>query len=390
MSEPDLDARPRLDPADLEQTGGLGRFEPRTLAFLASVAAVAAAFVYDHEVVPAGEPLVAEWDVTAMDWLTVLSLLVLGFYLVVPLARNRRLTTHYWRQLRRNRLAVASLAYLLGFLGLGLVGPVLVGQPEILMSAGRQPPLGASVAEEQVFQCVGPVVDGMCHGSLAHPFGTTGNSRDVFVYVVNGMRVALQVSLVTATILVPIATAVGTAAAHFGGWVDEGLMRYVDIQQAIPPFFVYIIAQFVLEPSLLLIVVVFGLLNWGGTARLVRSEALSKREAEYVLAAKSAGSSSLRTIRKHLVPNVSNTVLTAVTLQMPALIVIEATLSFLGIGAAGAWSWGNIIAVGMESFSSAWWVATFPVLAILVTVVAFYVLGDALRDVLDPRLREAR
>lgn len=389
MSEPDLDGRPRLDPDELGQPGGLRGLSWPTLGFLASVAATAAAFVYDHQFVPGSDPLVGEWRVTPLDWLTVLSLAVLVFYLVVPLARDRRLTRYYWRRLRGHPLAVASLAYLVVFFVLGIVGPVLVSQPEHELLARHQPPYGVAIPENLVVECVGRVSDGMCHGSLAHPLGTTGFNTDVLAFTIEGMQVALQVSLVTAMLVVPIATAVGTLAAQLGGWVDEVLMRYVDIQQTIPPFFVYIVAQFLVGPSLLLIVGIFGLLNWGGTARLVRSEALAKREAEYVLAARSAGSSSLRTVRKHIVPNVSNTVLTAVTLQMPALIVIEATLSYLGIGPDGVGSWGNIVFHGMESFPIYWWVAVFPVLAILVTVVAFYVLGDALRDTLDPRLREA-
>jgi peptide/nickel transport system permease protein len=287
----------------------------------------------------------------------------------------------------RSRLHLGS--NLVGFFLIGIFGPALVGRPEGEFLARHQPPYGLAVSESKVIECIGPVSDGMCHGTLAHPLGTTGFNQDVRAVTVESTQVALQVSVVTARLVVPSATAVGTGAAQFGGWVDELLMRYVDIQQTIPPFFVYIVAQFLIGPSLLLIVGIFGLLNWGGTARLVRSEALAKREAEYVLAARSAGSSSLRTVRKHIVPNVSNTVLTAVTLQMPALIVIEATLSYLGIGPDGVGSWGNIIFHGMENFPIYWWVAVFPVLAILVTVVAFYVLGDALRDTLDPRLREA-
>ena len=359
------------------------------MAFLGGVVVLAAGVGYDHEVVRAGQPLVGSWDVGAMDWLVALSLLAVACYAAVPLASNRRLTRLYWRRLRRRPLALASAGYLLAFVLLGLVGPAVVGRPEFLGGGSHQPPWLWSVEAGRVSRCLGTVANGRCHGSLAHPFGTTIGNRDVFVYVVNGMQVALQISLVTAAILVPIATFVGTVAAYVGGRVDEVLMRYVDLQQTIPPFFVYLVAQYVLGPSLLLIVTVFGFLNWGSAARLVRSEALAKQRAEYVLAARSAGSPPLRTIRTHLVPNVSSTVVTSVTLQIPALIVIEVTLSFLGIGAPGIWSWGNLVLIGMEYFPTFWWVAVFPLAAILLTVVAFYVLGDALRDVLDPRLGEA-
>jgi peptide/nickel transport system permease protein len=192
------------------------------------------------------------------------------------------------------------------------------------------------------------------------------------------------VALITATLLVPIATVVGTVAATVGGWVDAVLMRYVDVQQAVPAFFIYIVAQFLYYPSLALMVGVFGLLNWGGMARLVRADALRTREEGFVLAAKSSGNSPLRVVRRHIVPNVSTTILTAVTLQIPTLIIIEATLSYLVLGDPRVYSWGQMVGVGMREFPTYWWVPTMPVVALLLTVVSLNVLGDALRDAFDP------
>lgn len=362
------------------------RVATRTRVFLAGLVALGLAFVYDYRAVASDEPLVGEWVVTQMDWLLLVSLLALACYVAWPLAENRRLTRHYWRRLRSNRLAVASLAYLVVFFVLGLLGPALVGRPEIELVATHQPPFAASVPTEYVADCLGPVADGRCHGTLERPFGTDGNSRDVLVYTINGMQTALQVSLLTAMVIAPVAIAVGTVAAYFGGWVDEILMRYVDLQETIPPFFVYLVAQFVLGPSVLLIVAVFGLLDWGSVARLVRSEALKKREEAFVLAARNSGAGRLQVLRRHLVPNVSHTVVVAVTLQLPTLILIEATLAFLGFGAPGTWSWGTIIAAGMRQFPTFWWVPMFPVAAMAATAVSFNLLGDALRDVLDPRV----
>ncbi|MDY6765493.1 MAG: ABC transporter permease [Halobacteria archaeon] len=357
----------------------------RTGVFLIAVGLLVGAFLYDYFYIPANEPTVAEWNISGLDWLFILSILIMFFYLIVPLALNPRLTRHYWRQLRTNKLAVASLIYLILFFILGTVGPIFLGQPQLRPTAIREPPLGFSTPA--LGSCIGPVVDGHCHGTLKYPLGTTIGGQSVLTYSIAGMRVALEVSLITAMLLVPLATAIGTVAAYFGGWVDELLMRYIDIQQVIPPFFVYIVAQFVYGPSLLLMIGIFGLLSWGGTARLVRSEALQKTESEYVMAAKSAGVSRFQIIRKHIVPNSSNTVITAVTLQMPTLIVIEATLSFLKLGSPGEFSWGNIIATGMNEFPTYWWIATFPALFIAITIVSFNLLGDALRDVFDPRLR---
>lgn len=367
--------------------GRRGRLpERRTLAFAAAVAGVVAAFLYDYRVVPPRTPIAGGWDPARMDWLFYLALLVVLFYLVVPLYRNRPLTAYYWRRLRTNRVAVASLGYLAAFVAVALVGPPLLGDPE-LSPATQQPPAFTTVPVEFVRECAGPVTDGQCHGTLAHPLGTDSNGKDVLVYVVAGMRVALEVSLVTALIMVPLAVGVGTVAAHFGGLVDEGLMRYVDLQQVIPPFFVYIIAHYVYggQGSLLLLVAIFGLLDWGGPARLVRSEALQKNEAGFVMAARSAGAGRLRVVRHHLVPNVSSTVVTAVTLQIPTIIVVEATVSFLELGAPGVFSWGKLIGVGITNFPNYWWIALVPTAFMFATIVSFNLLGDALRDVVDPR-----
>jgi peptide/nickel transport system permease protein len=186
---------------------------------------------------------------------------------------------------------------------------------------------------------------------------------------------------------VPIATVVGTTAAYFGGRVDSLLMRYVDLQQVIPAFFVYLVVQFLYGGSVFLLVLVFGLLNWGGVARLVRSDALEEVESGYVKAAESAGHGRLRIVRRHLLPNVSSTVLTAVTLQIPTLLIIEATVSYLDLGARTQLTWGLLIAGGFteNTFPSQWWIAASPVLALILTTVSFSVLGDALRDALDLR-----
>lgn len=357
----------------------------RTAGFLLTVAGAVVAFCYDHFVLSDLEPL-WRWDVARHEWLFVVSLSAFGFYVLAPLATNRRETMRYWRRLRGRRPAVAALAYLVVFFLGGLLGPVVLGVPQTGGRSVLLPPYGVSIPQGFAVSCAGSLADGACHGTLAHPFGTDGVGRDVLVLVVNGMRVALEVALVTATILVPIATAVGVAAATFGGRVDDALMRYVDLQGAIPAFFVYLVAQYVFRPSLLLMVVVFGLLNWGGVARLVRAETLKKREAGYVTAARGAGAGRLWTIREHLLPNVSTTVLTAATLQMPTLIIIEAALSYLNLADPYIYSWGNAISVSARTFPVYWWVTVIPVAFLLLTTLSFSLLGDALRDVFDARI----
>jgi len=354
----------------------------RTRAFVIVFGLVTVAFAADL----AGNPIRAvPWDLTQLDWLFVLSVIVFLAYVGVPLAANRSLTATYWAQLRKNRLATASLVYLVCLFLAGTLGPVVIGfQPSELIR-GFQPPLLTSVPASVPPQCVGPVVDGACHGSLAHPLGTNGQGQDMLQLILAGSRVALEVAFVASMLMVPIGTTVGIVAGFRGGLIDQALMRYVDIQTVIPAFLVYLVLIFVFGRSLFLVVVVFGLFSWGGVARLVRSEVLQRREAPYVEAAKVSGAGRRYLIRRVLLPNISSTILTEVTRKASYLVLIEAALAFMELSETGTGSWGELISDGMgQFFPMTWWISTVPVVALTLTVVAFSVLGDALRDVLDP------
>jgi peptide/nickel transport system permease protein len=183
---------------------------------------------------------------------------------------------------------------------------------------------------------------------------------------------------------------VGTVAAYAGGLVDEALMRYVDVQLVFPAFFLYLLLTYLFGGSLFMFILIFGLTGWGSIARLVRSEALQRREEEYVRAARSAGAGTAYVIRRHLVPNVSNTVITAATLLVPGFILFEASLSFLSLGDPTVPSWGQVIAAGRDDLNTAWWVSTFPGLFLFTTILAFNFVGDAFRDALDPRQERER
>lgn len=379
--------------------GGAPLFAWRTWLFLLVLGLLAACAVYET-VVGLSIPLVAR-SPTPLDWLFVLSWAVFGFFVLVPLAERPRRTRRYWRRLRGNRLAVASLVYLVGFALVGTFGPVVLGRPETDIVYKYQPPLFFSTPQGYItLNCAGAVggtaIDPTCTGSLRYPLGTDGYGKDMITVLVAGTRVSLQVGLITSALVVPIATAVGTTAGYVGGLVDDLLMRYVDVQQSVPAFLVYLVLLFVFGSSLFLIVVVFGLLSWGGVARLVRSEVLQRREEGYVLAAKNAGVGHLGIVRRHLLPNVSNTVLTATAQTIPFLILTEAALAYLRIGDRGRLlpSWGETVAFGLRGppmggtefpALDTWWIWLFPVLLLSVTVLALSVLGDALRDVLDPR-----
>ena len=388
---------PTFETIDWEEvSAGQRSMGRRTWAFVSLLAALALVFSYDYFVIGTNDPILGAWNPTRLDWLFGASVLVAVFYLLVPLARNRRLTRLYWNRLRTNRLAIASLGFVLLFVFVGLFAPVLIDLLEAIgVTTGQtrygiapyQPPYGTSISTGLAPLCAGEVANGLCRGTYHHPLGTTTGGQDVLAQLLVGTRIALHVALITATLLVPIATLVGTTAAYFGGRVDSLLMRYVDLQQVIPAFFVYLIVQFIYGGSVFLLVLVFGLLNWGGVTRLVRSDALEEVESGYVKAAESAGRGRLRIVRRHLLPNVSSTVLTAVTLQIPTLLIIETTVSYLNLGARTQTTWGLLIAGGFteNTFPSQWWIAAFPVLALILTTVSFSVLGDALRDALDPR-----
>jgi len=360
----------------------------RDLAFVLALLGLLGASLYKRRVWPEDEPLplVGFWDPLLVDWFFFVSLLIFGFYVLVPIAANWDSLRDRWRNLRSDVVAMGSLGWLVLFLVVGTLEPIFVG--EVGFGPIQQPPIGFSVFEGFIGSCVGPVSNGQCHGTLAHPFGTNGNGRDLLLLTVSGMRTGLQMALITATIIIPLGIGVGTVAGYFGGRVDALLMRYVDLQQTIPALFIYMALAVLVGPSLMLMVAVFGFLNWGNIARMVRSEVLQKRELEFVTAARSAGVNRWGIIRRHIVPNVAAIVVTATALKLPKLIIVEATLSYLKLGDPRVVSWGNIVSVGVLSSSDPtiyWWVGAFPIGALVVTAVAMSLFGNALQDVLDPR-----
>ena len=379
----------RIDWESLDGGAGIRRPSLPTLAFLAGVATVLAGVGYDALLVPPGRPTVPApigYELAPVDALFSLSLLALARFGLYPLAANPRSTRRYWRRFRENRVAVWSLLVLAVAFAVGLFGPLFVARPELNVLAQYQPPAFASASTAVTGTCVGQVVDGACRGTWRYPLGTTGDGKGVLRSLVYGTRVSLQVGLITTLLIVAVGTAVGTIAAYSGGLVDSILMRYVDIQITFPTFFLYLLLLYLFGGSLFLLIVIFGLTSWGGTARLVRSEALQRRTEPYVDAARATGASEAWVIRRHVLPNVSNTVITNATLLVPQLVLFEATFAFLGLGDASAPSWGRLIAAGRGDLASAWWISLFPGIALFATVLALNFVGDALRDALDPKV----
>ena len=225
--------------------------------------------------------------------------------------------------------------------------------------------------------------------SRQHILGTDELGRDVLSRMIWGSRISLKVGFVAVGIAILIGVIVGSAAGYYGGWIDSILMRFVDIMLCFPAFFLILAVIAILQPSIYNIMAVIGLTSWMGVARLVRAEFLRIREMDFVKAARSIGASDFRIIFRHILPNALSPVLVAATLGVAGAILTESALSFLGIGVQPPTpSWGNMLTAGKDNMEVAWWLSVFPGMAILITVLGYNLLGEGLRDILDPRLKE--
>ncbi len=222
--------------------------------------------------------------------------------------------------------------------------------------------------------------------SADHLLGTDRFGRDVWARLLHGARISLAVGVGAAALAATIGTAVGAVAGWRGGWVDALLMRMVDVVLAFPRIVLVVVVVALYEPSLPLLVLVLGATQWPTTARLVRSEILSLREREFIVAARALGIPEGRVVVRHLLPNAIPPVLVATALGVGYAVLLEAGLSFLGLGVpAPTPSWGGMIADGRAYLLDAWWLATAPGIALVLLVLGFNLLGDGLRARLDPR-----
>ncbi|MFO1323443.1 MAG: nickel transporter permease [Burkholderiales bacterium] len=271
----------------------------------------------------------------------------------------------------RSKSAMFGWVFLLLFVLMALLGPWIAPYDPVRMDLAHR-----MTAPELSLGAPG-----------SHVFGTDQLGRDILSRLIAGSRVTLAVAALAVIVGGVVGVLVGLCAGYYGKWVDRVLMRLADVQLSFPLMLLAILIVAALGPSLPNLIMVLALTTWVRYARIVRGEVLSLREREFVLAARAAGASSARIVLRHLLPNVMTAVLVVGTLELARVIILESALSFLGLGVQPpSPSWGRMLADGRSYLESAWWLATIPGLAILLTVLSVNLVGDWLRDHFDPRL----
>lgn len=322
-----------------------------------------------------------------------------------------------WRQFRRNALAVAGLFVILTMGLIALAAPFIAGDVPIYMVKDGNTywfpnvfTYSGLLAErlyanfdrwtpgEGEYALLPPVPYGPLRQDLAdrlqppsrtHWLGTDDRGRDVLSRMVWGTRISMQVGFVAVGIAVAIGIVLGALAGYYGRWVDAIILRLIEVMLVFPTFFLVITVIAFLRPSILNIMIVLGITGWTGIARLVRGEFLKQREQDYATAAHASGLSDFRVIFRHILPNAVSPVFVSATFGVAGAILTESALSFLGFGVPPPTaSWGEILKQSQSYVDFAWWLVTFPGLAIFITVTAFNLAGEGLRDAMDPRLRQ--
>jgi peptide/nickel transport system permease protein/oligopeptide transport system permease protein len=292
-----------------------------------------------------------------------------------------------WDRLRRNPIALIAMGILIAIFAVAFLGPVVLKTD-------------SHTTTSETFKVP----------SRHHFFGTDGNGRDVFSRVLEGARISLTVGLCGALVSFFIGTTYGLVSGYVGGKTDALMMRFLEILYAIPRLILIIIASFIFDPILkdklmgfwggalvgyskiIILIVALGLIEWLTMARIVRGQVLALKEQQFVTAARALGQSHARIILRHLLPNLLGIVVIYLTLTIPAVILDESFLSFLGLGIqAPQASWGSLLSDGAQAINpvrSYWWLLVFPAAVMSITLLALNFLGDALRDALDPRQRK--
>jgi oligopeptide transport system permease protein len=295
---------------------------------------------------------------------------------LVRVVKGRSLGRDAWERLKKNRAAMAGIAVL------ALIALTAIFAP--LLSAFRYDEINYDLITCAPSWWPGPAP---CTAP-GHVFGTDAVGRDLFVRVLYGARMSLAVGLAATTVSLLIGVSYGATAGYLGGRIDELMMRLVDILYSLPFIFFVIILMVLFDRNIVLLFVAIGAVEWLTMARIVRGQAISLKQKEFVEAARAAGVSGAGIIRRHIIPNAIGPVVVYVTLTVPGVILTESFLSFLGLGVQEPLtSWGVLISEGANQMQSAPWTLVFPALFMAVTLFCFNFIGDGLRDALDPRDR---
>jgi peptide/nickel transport system permease protein len=285
----------------------------------------------------------------------------------VPLARRhsfKRLRER-WTRYCRNRLAVAGLALVALTLAMALLAGVVAPEGPFAIVAGRlEPP------------------------SFAHWFGTDHLGRDILSGVLYGARTSYLVGLLSVIISVAIGLVVGAVSGYYGGWIDDILMRVTEIFQVMPRFFLALFVVAIFGANIWGIIFVIGILNWAEIARLLRAEFMTIKQRPFVTAAHAYGANDAQIIVHEILPNAVSPIIVAGALQVASSVLLEAALSFLGVGDPNVMSWGTMLHTAQEFLLYAWWTATFPGIAICVMTIGVALISDGLNDTFNPRLKE--
>jgi len=344
--------------------------------------------------------LIWQWSIGYEDWLLLLSVVVLVSYGFVPLAKNPGTLKRTLSRLTSRIPTILSLTLIVAILGLSLwiilrgFEPSL-GNPQDGWTVEKfQPPVGFSVNYEATDKsCVGTLTGDRfdfdsaraCKGTMEYPLGTDNWGYDMRELLIAGAQPFAYLLLITIGLIVPLATVVGIVAGYYGGLVDDLLMAYVDVQLSVPAIVIYMVSYQYFLNSMFMLIVAFGLLSWGGIARIVRSETLQRTEEGYILSAQAIGARDRYLLRRHIFPNITNTVVPATFHLIAILVLTEAGLAFIGFHASFQ-SWGMTISEGVHyGGTTAWWNSALPAAILAFLIVSLKTAGDGLRDVLDPR-----
>ncbi len=321
-----------------------------------------------------------------------------------------------WREFNKHRLSLFALIVIIVLGLIALLAPFIANDIPILLYKGGQLYIFPNVITYSDLQAENlyanfdrwqpsdgdwmvkpPIPHGPFRQNLEHSLqspnrihwlGTDDRGRDVLSRMIWGSRLSLSVGFVAVGIAVIIGIVLGSLAGYFGKWVDTLVLRFIELMLVIPTFFLIITVMAFLPPSIWTIMIVIGLTGWPGVARLVRGEFLKQRQMEYVLASQALGLNNTRIMFRHILPNAMGPVFVSATFGLAGAILMESGLSFLGFGVPPpAPSWGELLKQSQGYVDFAWWLVLFPGLAIFITVTAFNLVGEGLRDAMDPRLR---